>query len=134
MSRLRLLIALAVAATAAVLVAPNAAALAATPARASDASVLVLTVQAPQQPERHRVLRCGPTGGDHPYAAQACGELDRARGNPAAVPGEPRVCPYIYRPVTVTARGYWQGRLVDFAETYPNDCVLHARTGSLYEF
>jgi ABC-type amino acid transport substrate-binding protein len=132
MSRLRLLIALAVAATAAALATPAAAT--AAPAEPARNSVLVLTVAPTEQPERHRVLRCSPTGGDHPFAAQACAELDAVHGDPGALRSEPRPCPFIYRPVTATAEGYWLGRPVWFEQTYPNECVLHTRTGSLFRF
>ncbi|GDY31068.1 subtilase-type protease inhibitor [Gandjariella thermophila] len=133
MSRLRLLIAFAVAATAAVLATPSAAAAPAPTEPARD-SVLVLTVAPSQQPARHRVLRCSPTGGDHPYAAQACAELDAVHGDPGELRSQPRPCPFIYRPVTATAEGYWLGRPVRFQQTYPNDCVMLTRTGSVFRF
>jgi hypothetical protein len=131
MSRVRLLIALTVAAAAAVLAAPAATA---APAEPAHYSVLVLSVQPTQQPARQRVLRCSPAGGDHPFAAPACTQLDAAHGDPAALSSDPRPCPFIYRPVTVTAEGFWLGRPVLFQQTYPNDCVLHSRTGALFQF
>lgn len=134
MSRFRLLTTLAVVATAGALATPSAAAATQAPTQAAGPSVLVLTVTQAQQVDRQRVLRCEPTGGTHPLAAQACGELDRAGGNPAALPSQPRVCPFIYRPVTASAKGFWHGNRVDFTQTYPNDCVLHARTGSVFQF
>ncbi|MFF8989102.1 SSI family serine proteinase inhibitor [Streptomyces sp. NPDC014983] len=77
------------------------------------------------------LLRCLPPRG-HPYAAQACAELMAARGDIDRIPAREVFCPRIYSPVTATARGRWNGRIVDFRRTYTNSCELRARTGAVF--
>lgn len=77
------------------------------------------------------LLRCLPPQG-HPYAAEACAELTAARGDIDRLPVRKVFCPRIYSPVTATARGRWNGRIVDFRRTYTNSCELRARTGAVF--
>ncbi|MER8115229.1 SSI family serine proteinase inhibitor [Streptomyces sp. NPDC094031] len=81
---------------------------------------------------RSALLRCLPPHG-HPYAAEACAELAAARGDIDLIPARKVFCPRIYSPVTATARGRWNGRMVDFRRTYTNSCELRARTGSVFD-
>jgi hypothetical protein len=37
-----------------------------------------------------------------------------------------------YAPVTARARGEWGGRPVQYTETFPNECVMNARTGDVF--
>ncbi|MCO1580795.1 SSI family serine proteinase inhibitor [Crossiella sp. SN42] len=127
-------------ATAAIVAAISGAGLTAGPVNAGPAqsSRLTLTIAEGEDPApiaHRRTLTCQPPGGDHPRAAAACADLTRANGDLARLPGDPAHpgCPRDYRPVTVTARGHWQGRPVRFQRTYPNQCVLTASTGPVFD-
>ena len=81
------------------------------------------------------VLTCDPVGGTHPTAGTACALLTEAAGAVEDVPTQDphAVCPFIWRPVGVTATGLWQGRPVAFSKTFPNDCVLRSELGALFD-
>ncbi|GGO87676.1 subtilase-type protease inhibitor [Wenjunlia tyrosinilytica] len=104
-------------------------------------SALVLTIgkgetAADSTVQRAVVLRCTPTaGGDHPAAEQACAELRAANGdfNALGAGNSPRICPKIWDPVVVTAQGVWQGKRVDYEETFGNSCMAGDR-GHVFEF
>jgi hypothetical protein len=64
---------------------------------------------------RLAVLTCEPTGGTHPRAAQACDEIAKVAGDIAAIPASGG-CVDVWEPVTITARGTWQGKALDFTE------------------
>ncbi|MBP2471715.1 hypothetical protein JOF53_000587 [Crossiella equi] len=107
-------------------------------ASAAQPSRLLLTTADGEQPTpvtARRTLLCQPPGGDHPRKAAACADLTRANGNFLRLPGDPDNpgCPRDYSPVTVTAKGQWQGQRVSFIRTYGNACVLQATTGPVFE-
>jgi hypothetical protein len=106
----------------------------ANPAR--QGSRLVLHTSAGTSPERTVTLQCNPPGGTHPKAAEACADVAKAGGRLAQMPANanPRACFMIYAPVTVTARGDWQGQAVRFTEKFPNTCVMRDKTGSVFDF
>ncbi|MDR7301195.1 SSI family serine proteinase inhibitor [Haloactinomyces albus] len=103
-----------------------------------SASVLHLTVDrgTGSDPYRAVVLTCGPAGGTHPKAASACENLDRAGGKFSGLRAgrDNAMCPLVYRPVTVTATGTWEGTPVKHEKTYSNACVLTAHTGPVFDF
>ncbi|OXY91553.1 SSI family serine proteinase inhibitor [Streptomyces diastatochromogenes] len=80
---------------------------------------------------RGTLLLCDPPLG-HPRAAEACTELAAAHGDIARIPAKKVFCPMIFAPVTVHARGQWNGRPVDYQETYSSKCVMNARTGAVF--
>ncbi|MCT7356453.1 subtilase-type protease inhibitor [Streptomyces sp. 15-116A] len=80
---------------------------------------------------RSALLRCDPPGG-HARAADACADLAASDGRIDGIPRKDTFCPMLYAPVTAHARGQWRGRLVDYTETFPNRCVLEARTGAVF--
>ncbi|MEW2297470.1 SSI family serine proteinase inhibitor [Streptomyces sp. NPDC006743] len=80
---------------------------------------------------RGTLLLCDPPHG-HSHAAQACAELRSARGDIRGIPRKDVFCSMIYAPVTVQARGEWQGRAVDYTETFANACEMNARTGNVF--
>ncbi|MFJ5268694.1 SSI family serine proteinase inhibitor [Streptomyces sp. NPDC088358] len=81
---------------------------------------------------RGTLLFCDPPQG-HPHAAQACAELTAVGGDIGRIPVTPGVlCPMIYAPVTVAARGEWDGRPVTYAHTFANSCVMGAATGAVF--
>jgi hypothetical protein len=99
-------------------------------------SRLVLRTSAGNGPAHTVTLQCDPIGGTHPKAAEACADVAKAGGQLAQMPAgaNPRACFMIYAPVTVTARGDWQGQAVRFTEKFPNTCVMRDKTGSVFDF
>ncbi|MFF7448040.1 MULTISPECIES: SSI family serine proteinase inhibitor [unclassified Streptomyces] len=80
---------------------------------------------------RGTLLLCDPPQGHH-RAAQACAELAGVNGDITALPMRAAYCPMIYAPVTAQARGQWNGRPVDYTQTFSNGCAMAGRTGSLF--
>ncbi|MFF9767661.1 SSI family serine proteinase inhibitor [Streptomyces sp. NPDC014636] len=109
------------------------------PARAASRDIqqgnwLYLTVTRGDARSGHThgtLLLCDPPSG-HAHASQACGELADAGGDIGRIPAEGVFCPMIYAPVTTHARGRWNGRSVDFQETYTSTCVMKARTRHVF--
>lgn len=102
----------------------------------ADGSMLTLTVTHPEKTTsgaRTVTLRCNPPGGTHPNPAAACADLARSNGRIVRDPGE-TVCTLEYRATAARATGVWRGRVITFDMTFPNDCVMHARTGRLFRF
>jgi hypothetical protein len=90
---------------------------------------------ASREPSRRSVtLRCDPTGGSHPRAAQACADLGKTMGTFERAPKPGTACTMIYAPVIAEAEGHWHGRRVSFHAQYVNGCDLAARTGSIFQF
>jgi hypothetical protein len=77
------------------------------------------------------LLLCDPPQG-HGRAAEACAQLQEAHGDLHAITTKGTYCPMIYAPVTAHARGRWNGRSVDYTETFSNACVMEARTGAVF--
>jgi len=74
--------------------------------------VLTFTLRVLGQPPIVRTLSCGPPGGDHPHAAEACATLE-ALDDPFAPLPPGTVATMIYGgPDTVIVDGHWQGRPV----------------------
>ncbi|MEV5434026.1 SSI family serine proteinase inhibitor [Streptomyces sp. NPDC052701] len=95
---------------------------------------LYLTVtpgEAPSDLGRGTLLLCDPPEG-HARAAAACAQLDAADGDIDGIPAKDVSCPMLYAPVTVQARGEWRGRPLAYTRTYPNVCVMAARTGEVF--
>ncbi|MFF8593460.1 SSI family serine proteinase inhibitor [Streptomyces sp. NPDC015220] len=80
---------------------------------------------------RGALLRCDPPRG-HSHASQACAQLRSARGDIRVIPHKDVYCSMVYAPVTVQARGEWQGRAIDYTQTFANACVMRARTGEVF--
>jgi hypothetical protein len=86
----------------------------------------------PSGDTRGALLRCDPPRG-HAHAAAACAQLRSVRGDIRLIPRkDDAVCSMIYAPFTVQARGVWQGRAVDYTETYASRCVMEANTGDVF--
>jgi hypothetical protein len=100
-------------------------------------SVLVLTFAEGEEaiPVLRAVsLRCDPDGGDHPAPSAACAAIAATSGDLENLTGPNGMCTLEYRPVTVTARGVWEGRLISYSGTFPNRCALIQRTGPVFGF
>ncbi|NEA97885.1 subtilase-type protease inhibitor [Streptomyces sp. SID13726] len=81
---------------------------------------------------RGTLLLCDPPQG-HGRAAEACAQLDAVGGDINALPAATDVyCPMVYAPVAARARGQWNGRPVEYQETFSNGCVMGARTGAVF--
>ncbi|MFD1658829.1 SSI family serine proteinase inhibitor [Streptomyces caeni] len=77
------------------------------------------------------LLMCDPPQG-HAQAGRACAELTEAEGDIGRIPHKDAICPMVYAPVTVSARGQWNGHPVDYGQTFSNACALQARTGAVF--
>ncbi|MEU1617301.1 SSI family serine proteinase inhibitor [Streptomyces sp. NPDC005722] len=67
-------------------------------------------------------LRCGPAGGTHPEASEACAHLERL-GGPVGPSPAGTMCTMIYSgPQRATVRGSWRGRPVDARYDRSNGC------------
>ncbi|AYC37783.1 SSI family serine proteinase inhibitor [Streptomyces griseorubiginosus] len=80
---------------------------------------------------RGTLLLCDPPQG-HGRAAEACAQLDAADGDIGALPAADVLCPMLYAPVTVQARGQWNGRPVEYRQSFSNTCLMEARTGAVF--
>jgi hypothetical protein len=80
---------------------------------------------------RGTLLLCDPPQG-HARAAEACDRLRAVDGAIDRMPPQGGTCHMIYAPVTVHARGQWNGRPVDYARTFSNDCEMADWTGPLF--
>ncbi|MFC4064202.1 SSI family serine proteinase inhibitor [Actinoplanes subglobosus] len=99
------------------------------PAAAAGPSQLTLSYQA-----KSVRLTCGPAGGDHPRAGQACATLRGAGGDPANLKGGDSLCILLYQPVTASMDGTWRGKLVKWRQTFGNSCEMTRATGVLFDF
>ncbi|MEU2617032.1 SSI family serine proteinase inhibitor [Streptomyces sp. NPDC007157] len=114
-----------------------AALLAAGPAQAAPRAAvgddyLYLTVTKGDSRSSDTLLLCDPPQG-HARAAEACAELDTVGGDIARLtPVRDAMCPMVYAPVTAQARGQWNGRPIEYRETFSNSCGMAARTGPVF--
>ncbi|MFF3499706.1 SSI family serine proteinase inhibitor [Streptomyces sp. NPDC003247] len=80
---------------------------------------------------RGTLLLCDPPRG-HSRAAEACADLDAARGDIRSIPARDGICSLVYAPVTAAAHGRWKGRPVTYSEDFANACVMQAETGAVF--
>jgi hypothetical protein len=107
---------------------------AAVPALAASGSQLTLSVTADAGWARAVVLWCGPAGGPHPSAGQACAALKTVDGHIRRLEPAQTVCTLQLAPVTAAATGSWKGRKVSFSHTYGNTCEMTRATGVIFRF
>ncbi|MEU1403662.1 SSI family serine proteinase inhibitor [Streptomyces sp. NPDC005728] len=94
---------------------------------------LTVTPGETQPSDQHgTLLLCDPVPLGYARAAEACAELEAADGDIARIPQRKVFCSMIFAPVTVHAHGRWNGRPVDYQETYSSKCVMGARTGAVF--
>ncbi|MFF7066818.1 SSI family serine proteinase inhibitor [Streptomyces pseudovenezuelae] len=122
---------LALAVSAALLLAAAAPATAGSGAGGDHLYLLVTTGDGRSSDTRGTLLLCDPPQG-HARAAEACAQLDSVGGDIDALPAADVVCPMLYAPVTVRADGQWNGRPVEYRQTFSNGCVMGARTGAVF--
>ncbi|MET9676432.1 SSI family serine proteinase inhibitor [Streptomyces sp. NPDC006482] len=71
----------------------------------------------------------------HPHREAACHALDAVDGDFDRLNAEPdATCTDEYAPVTLTARGTYKGRTVDWTKTYTNNCEATVKTGAVFYF
>ncbi|WP_233515538.1 SSI family serine proteinase inhibitor [Marinitenerispora sediminis] len=126
-----LLAAAAVAAAGGVAAAPAAAA---QPASAAGARLELTITPEHGEGERSVVLECGPAGGSHPRAAEACETLARAGGDFGRVRARSGACTMQFDPGVLRAAGHWYGTPVDYRRDFSNPCVAGNETGGVFEF
>jgi hypothetical protein len=57
----------------------------------------------------------------HPYAAEACAEIEKAQGDITHVPGlSGQFCTGLWQPVSISVTGLWQGNTVSFSDVASN--------------
>ncbi|MFJ9559136.1 SSI family serine proteinase inhibitor [Streptomyces fuscichromogenes] len=107
----------------------------AAPGAARDGDYLYLTVTTGDGHSgvtRGALLLCDPPQG-FARAAQACAELDAVGGDIARLaPARGTMCPMVYAPVTAQARGQWNGRPIEYRQTFSNSCRLAVLTGPVF--
>ncbi|MXM63803.1 serine protease [Streptomyces sp. HUCO-GS316] len=106
----------------------------ATPGESVPANWLYLTVtkgESRSAAGRGTLLLCRPPSG-HPRAAEACAQVAAVDGDLGGLQARTVFCPMIYEPVTVQARGKWNGQRVAYTETFSNACEMEARTGAVF--
>lgn len=106
----------------------------AAPPDAAPANWLYVTVtqgDARSGDTRGTLLLCDPPQG-HARAVRACTQLREAAGDITRIPHEDAYCPMLYAPVTASARGEWDGRPVEYTQTFPSDCAMTAATGAVF--
>jgi hypothetical protein len=90
-----------------------------------------LTIQvraSAKAPAKTWTLTCGPAGGDHPKAADACAALTKTQTPFAPVPKN-QMCTDIYGgPEVATVKGTWQGKPIDTTFKRNDGCQLHRWT------
>ncbi|WP_181871083.1 SSI family serine proteinase inhibitor [Sphaerisporangium album] len=85
--------------------------------------------------DRIAFLQCGPLGGTHARASEACRLLDPVSGDITDLkPSRDTGCAKQYDPITVSASGLWDGNHMWFERTFGNHCELTAYTGAVFNF
>jgi hypothetical protein len=112
---------------------------AATPATAAAEPVGVLGIMITPLPggtpsaPRVATLICEPNGGTHPRADEACKDIAEAKGDIAAVPPYPRVgCLPVWQPVTITVRGTWGDKVIDYSAQQGSVSCASISHGSIF--
>ncbi|MER5846934.1 SSI family serine proteinase inhibitor [Streptomyces sp. NPDC002012] len=96
---------------------------------------LMVTVSGTGDPAAEGVfeLKCGPAGGSHPAAQQACDRLDELAAEGAdpfaPVPGDAMCTQQFGGPATARVTGTWRGRSIDTAFERTNGCAISRWNG-----
>lgn len=109
--------------------------------KSAPVTVLVLTqAQSDRKPtpppDRTVLLGCYPTWSVwHAQAREACATLKLVAGDFEKLNVNPTgICYKLYKPVTVTAQGWWRGKKVSYEKTFTNSCELQKSTGPVFAF
>ncbi|ASU84389.1 hypothetical protein CDO52_17710 [Nocardiopsis gilva YIM 90087] len=79
-------------------------------------------------------LTCGPAGGDHPDAKEACKAIREASGRLEDIPPRKGTCTLEYRPVPMEVFGVWEGEAVHHARTFGNPCLVGVEAAGVFNF
>lgn len=79
-------------------------------------------------------LTCQPAGGLHPRAEETCAALSLVDGQIDRLASGQDMCTLEYTPVRVRATGKWRGERRTFEAEFPNECVMRAQTGPVFDF
>lgn len=101
-------------------------------AEAGSGARMTIAVRSASGRPRIVSLRCGPTGGSHPHAEQACGILSAAGGDPRRITPADGFCTMEFAPVRATLGGWWEGRPVVYQQTFSNSCAMGLATRGLF--
>lgn len=95
-------------------------------AGSTDSTSLKISVVADEgAPAKVMTLRCDPTGGSHPQAAQACAVLAKAGAKVFKPVPKSQACSMLYGgPQTATVTGSYRGRKVDATFKRTNGCEV----------
>ncbi|RCG27249.1 hypothetical protein DQ384_26390 [Sphaerisporangium album] len=101
------------------------------PGAVSSPRSLVLVIHEGRDASTSVVLRCAPQqGGTHPRTAEACALLGTVGGDLRKLKAQVgTACPAMYEPLTVTASGVWDGRMVMTSRTFGNKCEMRSTLG-----
>lgn len=79
------------------------------------------------------LLTCDPDEGTHPTPALACQDLAEADGDVTKVGDRETACTdHLEDPKIGTARGHWQGRVVNQEVVFGNPCEFATRSGYVF--
>ncbi|MBB5627691.1 SSI family serine proteinase inhibitor [Sphaerisporangium krabiense] len=85
--------------------------------------------------DRVALLQCGPAGGTHPHASDACRLLDKVHGDISELhASRDTACTKQYDPITISAVGVWDNHHHTVERTFGNPCELRATTGAVFDF
>ncbi|MGO1054567.1 SSI family serine proteinase inhibitor [Crossiella sp. CA198] len=104
-----------------------------------DVSAMTLSVSYGETdslvPDESAILACNPALGTHPSPTRACRSLARANGDIARLaPKDGYACTLDYQPRSVSVKGTYRGKELDWQGRFPNTCTMLAETGDLFTF
>ncbi|MGW6932764.1 SSI family serine proteinase inhibitor [Lentzea sp. NPDC054927] len=97
-------------------------------------STLILSVQQEMGSFDNTLLNCEPAGGPHKNAKTACEALAPVQGDFTKLETGDAMCTMELNPTKAKLHGTWQGKKVDFEETFANPCVMRVNTDKVFDF
>ncbi|MBF9130817.1 hypothetical protein I0C86_17890 [Plantactinospora sp. S1510] len=73
------------------------------------------------------LLRCDAPGNEHPYPAEACAEVEAAKGDIDAIPPGSSGCAGVWQPVRLSVSGVVAGESVQWSDQVSNEgCAVNS--------
>jgi hypothetical protein len=73
------------------------------------------------------LLRCGAPGNEHPYPAEACAEVEAAKGDIDAIPAGSAGCAGVWQPVRISVSGVVANESVQWSDQVSNEgCAINS--------
>ncbi|MBE1492432.1 SSI family serine proteinase inhibitor [Plantactinospora soyae] len=73
------------------------------------------------------LLRCDAPGNEHPYAAEACAEVEAVKGDIDAIPAGNAGCAGVWQPVRISVSGVVANELVQWSDEVSNEgCAVNS--------